>query len=535
MLRPSLTLACFLAPLGVATLLGDALPAQAHFAGAPPSRPPNIVYILTDDHALQAISAYSGDRLVSTPQIDRLASEGALFTRSYVGNSICSPSRASILTGLHSHAHGMVSIISTHEPSVGHRTFDGTQQTFPKLLQAAGYTTAIRGKWHLYSDPTGFDSWMVYPGQGNYYNPEYLTPEGVKHYSGYTADVTTDLSLAFLREQAPTGKPFFLAVHHKVPHREFVPPIRYLDTFSRVALPEPPTLLDDYATRSHLLRAATMTIREHFNLADDLKVFPQDQPPEWLRRASAADQEMLQRHYARRRADYERLQPTGDAFTRWAYQAYMQDYLGCVKAVDESVGRILDELERLGLAENTLVVYASDQGFYLGEHGWYDKRWMYEESFAMPLIMRLPGVIKPGQRIEALVQNIDHAPTLLNLAGTRPNTPMHGVSLLPLLRGERPADWRRSLYYAYFETWHGVAAHEGVATERYKLLRFPETGEWELFDRQTDPHELNNRALDPALAPVRAELESELQRLRTQYAVPADLPKAIPALPASRS
>lgn len=487
---------------------------------------PNIVFLFSDDHALRSISAYGHDPLMQTPNIDRIANDGAIFLRSYCANSICGPSRACILTGLHSHANGFLDNSSNSQ-------FDGSQQTFPKLLQAAGYQTAIRGKWHLKSDPTGFDSWMVLPGQGQYINPVYLTPEGKKQIKGYSADVTGDLAVKFLEKEREGDKPFFLAVQFKAPHRPFLPPVRYLATFDNVSFPEPPTLFDGYTGRPKPLAENEMSIADNMNLRSDLKCWEEGKPAEWEKWFDADDAELLgqyRQHYAVRKADLAARNPTGSELVRWKYQMFLRDYLGAVKAVDDNVGRVLESLDKQGLAKNTLVIYSSDQSFYLGEHGWFDKRWMYEESFTMPLMMRWPGQIKPGTRVDALVQNIDYAPTFCEVAGVTPAKPMQGASLLPLMRGQTPADWRKSLYYAYYEfpQPHHVAPHEGVATEQYKLIHYVQTGEWELLDRKADPLEVKSYWDDPAYGPIRTQLEGELQRLRKVYAVPDDCPRATP-------
>jgi arylsulfatase A-like enzyme len=492
-------------------------------ADAAPARP-NIVFLFSDDHAERAISAYGHDPLMQTPNIDRIANEGAIFLRSYCANSLCGPSRACVLTGLHSHVNGFIDNRSR---------FDGSQQTFPKLLQQAGYQTAIRGKWHLESDPTGFDSWIVLPGQGQYINPFYLIPDGKVQIKGYSADLTGDMAVKFIEKERDLAKPFFLAVHFKAPHRPFLPPVRYLSTFDNVHFPEPPTLLDNYAGRPTPLPENKMSVAKDMTLVSDLKCWEEDKPAEWEKWFNADDAELLakyRQHYAARKADLAARNPQGNDLVRWKYQMFLRDYMGTVKAVDDNVGRVLETLDKQGLSGNTLVVYASDQSFYLGEHGWFDKRWMYEESFTMPLVMRWPGQIKPGTRVEALVQNIDYAPTFCEVAGATPPKPMQGASLMPLMHGRTPTDWRKSLYYAYYEFPgpHHVAPHEGVATDQYKLIHYPQTNEWELLDRKADPLELKNLWDEAAYREIRPQMQAELQRLRKLYAVPDDYPKAIP-------
>ena len=463
---------------------------------------PNILFVFTDDHATHAISAY-GSVLNQTPNIDRLAREGMLFTRTFCGNSICAPSRATILTGKHSHANGHID---------NGTVFDGSQETFPKLLRAAGYQTAIVGKWHLRSAPTGFDHWQVLKGQGPYYNPPILTADGTEVIEGYTTEVLTDLGLDWLRNQRDPDRPFMLMLQHKAPHRRWQPGPRELGMYDEVEFPEPATLFDDYQGRGSAAGMQEMTLRDHMSTDLDLKLKdPGGMNPEQL----AAWKKI----YDPKREAFEANPPTGDDLLRWKYQRYMQDYLACIEGVDHQLGRVLDYLDESGLADNTVVIYSSDQGFYLGDHGWYDKRWMYEESLRMPFIVRWPGQTPAGSTCDALCQNIDFGPTFLALAGAQVPAAMQGVSMVPLLRGERPADWRRSIYYHYYEypAVHMVNRHYGVRTERHKLIHYYQLGEWELFDLELDPDELTNRADDPAYSAVRAELEAELVRLQELY------------------
>ncbi len=484
-------------------------------AGTEVRRPPNILFIFADDHAYQAISAY-GDprRLVETPNIDRLAREGMRFDRCLVPNSICGPSRATVLTGKYSHANGFYNNTNSR--------FDGSQTTLPKLLRAAGYQTAIVGKWHLVTDPTGFDYWEILPGQGVYYNPPMIrNGQRVKH-QGYVTDIVTELSLAWLRQRDP-NRPFFLMCHHKAPHRSWEPALRHLGHDGDRQYPLPETLFDDYSGRGKAERHQDMTIARTMNEIDLKFVPPRQLTPEQLQAWNAS--------YGPRNEAFRKANLQGRDLVRWKYNRYLHDYLGCIKAVDESVGRLLRFLDESGLAASTLVVYSSDQGFYLGEHGWFDKRWIFEESLRTPLVIRWPGVIAPGSVNRDLVANLDFAPTLLEAAGLSVPGEMQGRSLLPLLQGRTPADWRKSFYYHYYEYPgpHDVARHYGVVTARYKLVRFyePEFDYWELFDLEKDPRELTSVYGRPEYAQVQKELEAELARLRRELKVPdPDPPEA---------
>jgi arylsulfatase A-like enzyme len=489
---------------------------------------PNIVFIFSDDHALQAMGAYPSwlhDFIETnhvTPNLDRLAQDGLVFANSFCGNSICSPSRATVLTGKHSHLNGVTKW----------QKFDGSQTTFPKLLQKAGYQTAIIGKWHLISDPTGFDYWEVLPAQGDYYNPDFLTSTGRVHRAGYVTDIITDLALNWADHGRQTNRPFMLMIQNKAPHRTWMPAPKYLTWLDQVTVPEPATFLDDYSTRKAAARNK-MEVGRDLQLSYDLKVDPpkdhwptnkagKPARPYSYARLTPQQAAAWEEAYEPRYRDYEKLRPTGVDRTHWNFQCYMKDYLRCIKSVDDNVGRVLDFLKQAGLDRNTIVIYSSDQGFYLGEHGWFDKRWMYEESFRMPLIVKWPGVTQPGSRPAQFVQNIDYAPTFLDLAGVTAPAEMQGVSLVPLLRGQNPAGWRTDLYYHYYDGpgEHGVAVHEGVRTARYKLLHFYRAGEWELFDLEKDSAELRNVAADPAYAPVLAEMKARLAADRTRYKLP---------------
>ncbi len=489
-----------------AALIFLALAAAAVSSAAAASKP-NILFVFSDDHALQAISAYNyrGRSLNQTPNIDRLAKEGALFRSNYCANSICSPSRACVLTGKHSHLNGVV----TWE------RFDGAQFTFPKALRRAGYHTALFGKWHLSSNPTGFDEWMVHPGQGSYYNPDFHTPEGDKRIEGYATEITTDLTLDFIRRNKDSGRPFLAMCQYKAPHRTWQPDLANLETYDGVTFAEPENLFDDYAKRP-LAAKNLMEIGRHMRMDYDLK-HPAERIFE-LERMTPGQRALFKAAFEKENASYAANPPQGRDLVRWKYQRYMRDYLRTVQAIDDNVGRLLGALKEMGLEENTIVIYSSDQGFFLGEHGWFDKRWMYEESFLMPLLVRWPGVVKPGTEITRLTQNIDFAPTLLEAAGCAIPEDVQGKSLAPLLKGEN-VPWRDALYYHYYDGpgEHGVPKQYGVRTDRYKLIRFYAEDQWELYDLEKDPHEMNPVQDDPAYAGVRAELAKRLDELKEQY------------------
>jgi arylsulfatase A-like enzyme len=486
--------------------------------GRPDLGPPNILFIFSDDHACQAISAY-GSRINQTPNIDRIAREGALFENSFCSNAICAPSRAVVLTGKFSHVNGKID--NSGDP------FDTAQPTFNKDLQGAGYQTAMVGKWHLRNDPEGFDFWKVLPGQGHYYNPDFRTPEGTERIEGYVTDIITHLSLDWLRTGRDPTRPFLLMCQHKAPHRNWMPGPSHLDTYEGEEIPEPETLFDDYADRASPAAHQEMSIAHHFFPAYDLKITPPSPENEgdvnnWAAafdRLSPEQKERWEAAYGPRNAEFAEAGLQGDELTRYYYQRYIKDYLRCIASVDDSVGRILDFLDDAGLAENTLVIYSSDQGFFLGEHGWYDKRWMYEESLRMPFLARWPARIPPGSRVPEMIQNIDYAPTFLHAAGLSIPEDIQGESLLPLMDGREAPDWRESIYYHYYEfpAVHMVARHYGVRTQRYKLIHYYQTGEWELFDLETDPRELRSVYGDPEYASAVTELKTELDRLRTLY------------------
>ena len=469
--------------------------------------PPNIIFIFTDDHASHAISAY-GSVINQTPNLDRLAREGMLFRNAFVTNSICAPSRATVLTGQYGHLNGVPTNRDTFE-------LHSIEYAFPKLLRAAGYETALIGKWHLKLRPEGFDHYEVLRGQGLYYNPLLLTTGGDSaQYTGYTTDIITDRALEWLSHGRDPDQPFLLMYQHKAPHRRWDPGPDHLTLYDGMEIPEPETLFDDYADRTSAAQTQEMTIREHLDDRDLKFVAPPELTDEQLDLWNAA--------YDPKNDAFNAANLTGDDLVRWKYQRYIKDYLRTIASVDDNIGRLLDYLDDAGLAENTIVVYTSDQGFYLGDHGWFDKRWMYEESLRTPLIVRWPDVVSPGSENTDLVQNLDFAETLLDAAGVAIPEVMQGRSLLPLLQGNRPEDWREAIYYQYFEYpgWHMVRRHYGVRTLRHKLIYYYEIDEWELFDLRSDPHELHNEWGNPRYAGILIDLVKRMRELRAEYAVP---------------
>jgi len=465
-----------------------------------PSTRPNIIFIMTDDHAAHAIGAY-GSRINATPNLDRLAREGALLNHVFATNAICTPSRAAILTGQYSHINGVTMF----------NRFDSSRMTVARLLQQGGYHTGLVGKWHLGSDPAGFDSWEILPGQGAYFNPVLYTATTEKTYTDrYVTDVITDLALGFLQNR-PRGKPFFLMMHHKAPHRPWEPSAAHAAHFAAQRIPEPVTFWDSYATRTDALHenqqrvAADLTNR-------DLKLTP---PP-------GLDAEQLTKWRTTKPQsvtivrDGQEVTLTGETLVRWKYQRYMQDYLATVQSVDDSVGRVLEYLDKNGLARNTIVVYTSDQGFFLGDHGLFDKRFMYEESIRMPFLVRWPAVIKPGTKSDAMALNVDFAPTFLDVAGVAIPADLQGRSLLPVLRGRTPPDWRSAMYYRYYHDPgdHNTRAHYGVRTRTHKLIYFWKKDQWELFDLGKDPYELHNLYGERGLESLTADLKQQLAKLK---------------------
>ena len=476
---------------------------------------PNIIFILSDDHAVRAVSAY-GDSLVATPNIDRIAAGGIRFDRAYVGNAICGPSRATLLTGLHSHANGFYS----NEWS---GPFNGEQQTLPGLLHGSGYQTAVIGKWHLYSDPVAFDHWEVIDNvmeQGTYYNPSFRSPAGIEETTGYVADLITDKSIAWLEQAKREDRPFFLLYNHKTPHRDWMPGPEELRNWDEDArFEEPATLFRNLDGLTRARSDARMRIADYMT-DSDLK----------LRKGTnlTPEQEALwEQAFAEGNRQFAAAQLSDEDKLRWKYQRYVKSYAASVQSMDRQIGRLLDYLEANNLMDNTLVVYSSDQGFFLGENGWFDKRWIDDASSRVPLLMEWRGHIRPGTVSDALVQNIDFAPTLLDAAGVKPKTPMQGVSLLPLFKPQ-PKPWHRDLYYHFYENpgFHGVARHYGVITERYKLAYYYQNDEWELFDRETDPADQRNLYGKSGYDDITGDLKRRLQALRAQYQVPETDPEA---------
>jgi len=468
--------------------LGSLLGAAASgYASGANQRPPNILYIMADDHASHAISAY-GSHINKTPQIDRIASGGMRFTNCFCTNSICTPSRAAILTGQYSHKNGVYTLDDSLDPS---------RDNVAKELQQAGYQTAMIGKWHLKTDPSGFDYWNILPGQGVYYDPVFITKSGRKKYDGYCTDLIADFSLNWLKQRA-SNKPFFLMCHHKAPHRPWQPAPKYAKLFEGETIGEPDNLFDHYEGKPRSVAAVQMKIGENSTKGD-------------LKTNKPAGLE-------------------GDALRRWAYQYFIKDYLRCVQSIDDNVGRMLDYLDAEGLAKDTVVIYTSDQGFFLGDHGFFDKRLMYEESLRMPFLMRYPGVIRPGSVNDDIVLNVDFAPMFLDFAGARTPAEMQGRSFRANAAGRTPADWRTSMYYRYWmhnDPDHHVPAHYGIRTKEYKLIYYygkplgmkgafePATlPEWEFYDLREDIREMKNRYADPAYQEIIEKLKTELKRLQ---------------------
>lgn len=499
-----------LAYLGVTVGSGSLLVAQQ-------TGRPNIIFIMSDDHAYQAISAYGGPLkdLAPTPQIDRIANNGMRFNRCLVTNSLSGPARACILTGKYSHMNGFLA-------NDGNAPFDGSQQTFPKLLQKAGYQTAIVGKWHLESQPTGFNYWEVLPDQGNYYNPDFITKDGRHVEPGYVTEIITSKSLQWLKSTGNSGKPFMLMIHHKAPHREWQPGPNELGLYFNVKFPEPSTLFDNYANRGTAEKEQDMTISRTMRIEEDLKLYKDTSKMKLtgLNRMNAEQRKAWNSTYDPVIRQFYASNLQGDDLIRYKYQRYLQDYLACIAAVDKSVGKILDYLKESGLDKNTIVIYTSDQGFYLGEHGWFDKRWMFEQSYRTPLLIQWPGTIKPGSVNSDMVSNIDFAETFLDAAGVKIPADMQGESVLPVLKGKTPASWRKEHYYHYYEYpgYHSVKRHYGISNERYKLIHYYyDIDEWELYDFKTDTLEMKNVYNDPAYKQVREDLKRRLDKIMKKY------------------
>ena len=485
---------------------------------------PNVLFVFSDDHAPHAIGAYNGwlKPVNPTPEIDRLAAQGMVFENSFCTNSICGPSRAVIQTGKHSHKNGFMN---------NGNTFDWNQQTFPKLLQKAGYQTAIYGKSHLKGHPQGYDDWKVLPGQGLYYNPDLITPDGKVMIEGHCTDVVTDLAVEWLKEKRSDDKPFMLMVQHKAPHRNWMPAERHLNLYDEVDMPEPATLFDTYETKAPGARHQELEIDRHMDINYDLFL---DLTPDFTQEASQKRQDKSAWNNMKRMTEsqlnawFAAYKPKDGAFhkanligkdlVRWKYQRYAKNYLRTVRGVDESVGTLMATLEELGLDENTVVIYSSDQGFYIGDHGWYDKRWMYEESLKMPLIVKWPGVTEAGSRNTDLVQNLDYASTFLEMAGAKIPSDLQGKSLVPLLKGEGDGDFREAIYYHYYEypSVHMVPRQYGIRTDRYKLIHYYQFDEWEMYDLQQDPDELTN-IYETASPELVSTMKQRLEDLREHY------------------
>ncbi|MBR8534489.1 sulfatase [Carboxylicivirga sediminis] len=482
---------------------------------------PNIILITSDDHAIQAISAYGHgiSKVAPTPNIDRIAENGAIFNKAYCTNSLCGPSRATILTGKFSHINGFTR---------NRDKFDQNQPTLPKYLQVAGYETAIVGKWHLKGVPTqGFDYWEVLNDQGEYYNPDFISGKDTVMNHGYATDLIMDKSLDWLQKGRDKDKPFMLMVQNKAPHRNWWPAERHYNRYDSVSFPVPDTYFDNYDGRVAADKQKMNIYRDMYE-GHDLKMtvaagvdsFRYDPWPHLFNRATDEQKEKF----------WEAYRPVNDAFHQmnlndkelalWKYQRYLQDYMGTIAAVDENVGRLLDYLEKSGLDENTIVIYTSDQGFYLGEHGFFDKRFMYEESFRTPLLIQYPGAVKPGTQIDQMVQNLDFAQTILDFCGLEQPDDMQGLSFKPLLLNKKVDKWRDALYYHFYEFpgFHSVSRHYGVRTERYKLIHFyHKMDEWELYDLQRDPSEMNNLYGQPGYEEITRNLKKRLDELQEQY------------------
>lgn len=485
---------------------------------------PNIIYIMSDDHDADAISAYNKN-FIQTPGFDRIANEGIRFNRCFVGNSICSPARATLLTGQHSHKNG---VKDNRTP------FDGNRVTLPKLLGQAGYQTAIVGKWHLHSYPTGFDYWKILPGMGQYFDSRIINmPGDTVTTKGYATDMITDEAINWL-DHRNKNKPFAFFLHHKAPHRYFLPPLKFLEQLHTKKFPEPSTLYLDTAGHGSAWRIQTMSILPDMKLCSDLKIDPEylkndpDFKPDSteiayynaiFRRVPPEERKRMQEIYAERGKIMQQQRPRGKELLKWKYQWYMQDYLACVASIDDNIKRFLQYLDVSGLSKNTIVIYTSDQGFYLGENGWFDKRFMYDVSMGTPLLIRWPGKIKPHSTTNVMAQNIDFAPTILDMAGAKIPDTMHGKSLVPVITGKQQSLNRPYLYYHYYEFGkdHTVIPHLGIRGERYKLIYFYTENEWELYDLQSDPHEQRNLIKEAKHQSLIAELKKELNKQRNLY------------------
>lgn len=481
-------------------------------------KPYNIVFIMTDDHTAQMMSSYD-NRYMDTPNLDRISADGVRFTNSFVANSLSGPSRACMITGKHSSGNKFYDNTTC--------VFDSAQQTFPKLLQKAGYQTALVGKWHLESLPTGFDYWTIVPGQGDYYNPDFITQNNdtiQKH--GYLTNIITNEAIDWMDNKRDSEKPFCILIHHKAVHRNWMADTPHLNLYEDKTFPLPSTFYDNYDGRIAASKQE-MSITKDLDLIYDLKMLRPDKESRlkahyesFLNRMDKEQRAAWDKFYDPIIEDFYTKNRQGKELDNWKFQRYMRDYMKTLKSLDDNVGVVLDYLEEKGMLDNTLVVYTSDQGFYMGEHGWFDKRFMYEESMRTPLVMRLPKGFDRKGDITEMVQNIDYAPTFLELAGVKVPDDIHGQSLVPLLKGEQPKDWRKSLYYHFYEypAEHMVKRHYGIRTERYKLIHFyNNVDEWELFDLQNDPNELKNLYGEKEYESLVIDLKQQLLQLQEQY------------------
>ena len=482
---------------------------------------PNIIFIMTDDHATQAMSCYGGN-LIETPNMDRIADEGMRFDNCYATNALSGPSRACILTGKFSHRNGFTDNAST---------FDGSQLTFPKVMRENGYATGVVGKWHLISKPQGFDHWSILLGQneqGNYYKPVFYENGTVVNEDGYVTDVITDKAIEFI-DEVHDEKPFMLMLHHKAPHRNWMPAPRHLGIFNDTVFPEPETLFDDYEGRGEAARSQDMNIENTLDDEWDLKLLTREEilagdnrlHDVYIRMPEEV-QHKWDSVYAPRIAEYRSGKLQGDELVRWKYQQYMRDYLATAMSVDESIGRVMEYLEEIGELDNTVIVYTSDQGFFLGEHGWFDKRFMYEECLRMPFVIRYPKMIKAGSTSKAICMNVDFGPTFLDLAGIEVPSEMQGRSFRKVLekKGRIPAGWREAAYYHYYEypAEHSVKRHYGIRTSDCKLIHFyNDIDQWEMYDMKADPQEMRNVYDDPAYAGKRAQMHRILEQVQQEY------------------
>ncbi|MBI6116031.1 sulfatase family protein [Salegentibacter maritimus] len=484
---------------------------------------PNIVFIMTDDHAAQAISAYGHpiSKLAPTPNIDRIAKNGVTFKNNFCTNSICGPSRAVILTGKHSHLNGF---------RMNGETFDGSQPTLPKYLKKAGYQTALFGKWHLHGSPQGFDDWNILVDQGNYYNPDFIKNKDTTRIEGYATDIITEMGLDWLKNNRDKEKPFMLMVQHKAPHRNWMPALRHINKYDSIEFPLPKSYFSDHQGQP-AAQEQLQTIYKDMYEGHDLKMTLAKGSDSlrhnpWktdFERMTKEQREVWDKSYQPKNDAFHDANLSGKELAKWKGQRYLRDYLATVASVDEGVGKILDYLETAGLAENTLIVYTTDQGFYLGEKGFFDKRFMYEESLAMPMLMQLPGEIEAGSEIDALTQNLDFAPTFLDFANAEIPKEMQGRSFRPLLNNAvSNKDFRDAIYYHYYDfpAFHMVKRHYGIRTHRFKLIHFyDDIDVWEMYDLQEDPNEVNNIYKHPDYAKVRKDLHSRLDSLQQNYGV----------------